>query len=75
MHESLLTTIYGLEQISRFVFPRRLRHVYSLDKAELETQIVYDTCFVCKVHLEALALLDSMVSVFKSFVQNQLLEI
>lgn len=33
----------------------------SLDKAKLETHIVYDTYFVCKVHLEALH--DSVVSV------------
>lgn len=72
---SPFTTIYGLQQIPRFVFPRRLRRRLSLDKAKLETQIVYDTCFVCKVHLEALALLDSVVSVFNCFVQNQLLEI
>lgn len=62
MHESPFTTVYGLEQISRFVFPRRLRNVLSLDKAKLDTQIVYDTCFVCKVRHEFLALLDGVIS-------------
>lgn len=57
MHESPFTTICGLEQISRFVFPRRLRNVLSLDKAKLETQIVYGASLVCKVHHEVLALL------------------
>lgn len=46
MHESPFTALYGLEQISRFVFPRRLTNVLSLHKAKLETQIVCGRWFV-----------------------------
>lgn len=62
MHESLFPTVYGLKQISRFVFPRLslqpggLEMHFLLTKRNWKLKIKYDAHFVCKVHCEILYL-------------------
>lgn len=64
MHESLFPTPADTKVcVSKAIIARSLRNVLSLDKTNLEAQIVYEAHFVCKVHPEILSLLDTVICI------------